>query len=111
MMMIRGRRDVRGWLLAVFLLADLLSGTAFATTYTATFTRVSTSAAPGAPVWRGWSAMTWVGSLQWIVLWGGSSADFVNDIQALDAPTAEWTTLAPNAYCPGNTSFSRGPSS
>ena len=49
--------------------------------------------------------MTWVGSLDWIVLWGGSGAFFMNDIQALDPTTAEWVTLSPQNYCAGNVSF------
>ena len=101
------RASIRCCSLALLLLGVVLSGTSSAATYNATFTRVSTSSTPGAPVWRGWSAMTWVGSLEWIVMWGGSSADFVNDIQALDPLTADWTALQQNLYCPGNTSFAR----
>jgi hypothetical protein len=82
-------------------------GTAAAAAYTASFTQLSTSNTPSAPEWRGWSAMTWIGSLDWVVLWGGSGGNFLNDVQALDPTTAEWTTLSPNASCPGNTSFLR----
>jgi hypothetical protein len=75
-----------------------------ASSYSATFTPISPS---NAPLGRAWTAMTWVGSLEWIVMWGGSSAEFLNDIQALDPVTASWETLDPNFPCPGNTTFAR----
>jgi len=88
---------------AVF--AFLVAGFVQGTSYNATFTQISTSAAPGAPLWRGWSVMTWVGSINRIVMWGGSGANFLNDIVALDPATGAWTTIDPNNYCVGNTTF------
>jgi PKD repeat protein len=87
------------------MLALLVAGVAHGTSYNATFTRISTSGSPGAPLWRGWSAMTWVGSMGRIVMWGGSGADFLNDIVALDPASGGWTTIDPSNYCVGNTSF------
>ena len=49
--------------------------------------------------------MTWVGSINRIVMWGGSGANFLNDIVALDPATGAWTTIDPNNYCVGNTRF------
>ena len=76
-----------------------------AASYTATWTLVSTSNTPGAPLWRGWSAMTWVGSQNRLVMWGGSGAVFMNDIVGLDPVSAGWATYAPSTNCPGNTAF------
>ncbi len=108
---LRQWRAARGFWFALAIGLTLLgllpgSGTA-APTYTATWTQVSATSSPGAPVWRGWSAMTWVGSENRIVLWGGSGGAFLNDIAALDAVTSTWITLDPNVNCPGNTSFLR----
>src|SRR5689334_800552 len=80
---------------------------AYAVAYTVTFTQVSTSNTPGAPPWRGWTAMRWVGSLNQIVMWGGSGAFFYDDVQALNPVSASWTTIDTQVDCPGNTSFLR----
>ncbi len=98
---------LRGTLVCVGLIAIVASSLfvpAVAATYTATFTPISTS---NTPLRRAWTAMTWFGSLNRIVMWGGSGADFYNDIQALDPVNAGWITLDTQAYCPGNTSFLR----
>ncbi len=104
-----GRVSLRRGFFAILLVASmgLMPWTAGATSYTATFTQISTSGTPGAAPFRAWSAMTWVDSLEWIVLWGGSGAKFLNDIQALDPLTTEWVTLDPDVECPGNTSFAK----
>ncbi len=100
----------RWYALAIGLLllgAAMGSGLAAAASYSATWTQVSATSSPGAPGWRGWSAMTWVGSENRIVLWGGSGAFFLNDIAGFDAVTNSWLTLDANLNCPGNTSFLR----
>jgi PKD repeat protein len=89
----------------IILLCALAASAADVAAYNATFTQISTSNTPGAPPWRGWSVATWVGSIGKVVMWGGSGADFLDDIVAIDPATAAWTTLAPDAYCPGNTAF------
>jgi PKD repeat protein len=85
--------------------AALWVGIAAAANYTATWTIVSTTTSPGAPVWRGWSAMTWADSQSRIVLWGGSGAVFLNDITGFNPVNTTWTTYEPNVACPGNTMF------
>ena len=91
---------------AIAVLAFFVTSLVQAASYSATFTQISTSATPGAAGWRGWSAMTWVGgSINRIVMWGGSAGNFLNDIVALDPATGAWTTIDPNNYCVGNTSF------
>jgi PKD repeat protein len=98
----------RAWLLArvVALFAFAVGlGVASAATYSATWTQVSSSNSPGAPLWRGWTAMTWVGAQNRIVMWGGSGAVFMNDVMGLDPVAASWTTLEPATNCPGNTMF------
>ena len=87
--------------------ASLASAPAHALSYTATFSQISTSGSVDAPPWRGWTVMTWVGSINRIVMWGGSGGVFYNDIQALDPVGAGWITLDPTVDCPGNTSFAR----
>ena len=97
-----------GWFAFVLAaLIGLVPLTGRATNYTVTFTQIGTDATPGAPLARAWSAMTWVGSLEWIVLWGGSAATFLNDVQALDPVTNAWEVIDPNFHCPGNTTFAR----
>ena len=92
--------------IGVVILAGVLCGLAQGAPYYATFTQISTSSLPGAPVWRGWSTMTWVGSpLNRIVMWGGSGGDYMNDIVALDPASGAWATIDPNNYCVGNTAF------
>jgi PKD repeat protein len=86
-------------------LSLVLAGAAHGASYNATFTLISNSNLPGTPIWRGWTAMTWVGSLNRIVMWGGSGAYFYNDIDALDPIGGAWTTLQSNVNCPGNASF------
>ena len=92
-------RFIRG---AAIMLLGLVAwhGPADATTYTAAWTQVSSTASPGAPIWRGWSAMTWVNSFNRIVMWGGSGAVFQNDVVALDPSTGAWTTLEGTTDCP-----------
>ena len=94
------------WTLAL-LWMGLWTGIASAAGYTASWTQVSNYSSPGAPEWRGWSAMTWVGSENRIVLWGGSGGEYLNDIAGFDAVSGTWITLDPKVSCPGNTSFLR----
>src|SRR5687767_2034431 len=73
----------RGWMSGIRVAVSLVllsaaawQGVAGAATYEATWTVVSSSASPGAPVYRGWTAMAWVDSLSRIVMWGGSGGVF-----------------------------------
>ena len=100
---LRRWRDIGGLLIAVAF--GLGGSVALAASYTATWTQLSTSNTPGAPAWRGWTAMTWVGTENRIVMWGGSGAVFMNDVVGLDPVGGGWTTFEPSTNCPGNTQW------
>ena len=69
---------------------------------TATWQQVQASTPPS---WRGWSVMTWVDSLNKIVLWGGSGGAYLNDVSSFDPLSLSWTNIEPNDSCVGNTSL------
>ena len=83
----------------------LLSSGVAAQTLDVTWRLVTTATAPNAPVWRGWSSLSWVNSRNQLVMWGGSGAVFQNDVVGLDPIAGTWTTYSPQVVCPGNSSF------
>ncbi len=89
---------------AAFMLLWLASTSAFAEDLTTTWRLMTTT---NAPVWRGWSSMTWAASQNKLVMWGGSGAIFMDDVVGLDPVTGAWTTYDTQVNCPGNSSFLR----